>query len=249
MKQYHIGLDASINAKYAILPGDPARVEKIASYLENPVYVATKREYKSFIGELAGQNVLVMSTGMGGPSTAIALEELKLIGIENVLRIGTSGGMALNVEPGDIVIAQAAIRMEGTSREYLPIEFPAVANFDFTKSLQEAAEINNFSYHVGVVHCKDSFYGQHDPQRMPISYDLLNKWSAWLKGNCLASEMESSALFAVSQVIGLRAACVLNVIWNQERSAAGYEDKEHPDMDNAIRTAIKAIEIDMQRFN
>lgn len=240
-EMYHIGLTDDLKVRYAILPGDPGRVERIANYLEDPRPLAQKREYTSYLGTIKGQEVLVMSTGMGGPSTAIAVEELKRVGVDSLLRVGTCGGIKQEVRAGDLVVAQAAIRMEGTSREYLPIEFPAVADLTMTNCLCQASQDLSARYHVGVVHCKDSFYGQHDPERMPVSYDLLNKWSAWQKAGCLASEMESAALFSVSQVLGLRSACLLHVIWNKDRAKAGLVDQENHELDLLMQVAVRAI--------
>ena len=158
---YHINLSRDQGAKYAILPGDPGRVPKIAALLDNPKHVTTNREYNTYEGTLEGEKVLVTSTGIGGPSASIAVEELSQIGVDTFIRIGTAGGMQLNIVPGDIVVANAAIRMEGTSREYLPIEFPAVANLDVSVALRDAAKRLGYNVHVGVVQCKDSFYGQH----------------------------------------------------------------------------------------
>jgi len=242
-KQYHVGFDDSHGAKYAILPGDPGRVEKIAAFLENPRFFCQNREYTTWLGELAGKTVMVMSTGMGGPSTAIGVEELFKTGVRNFIRVGTCGGMALPVTGGDIVIATGAIRQEGTTREYVPIEFPAVANLEVTNALVKAAEKLNLKWHAGIVQCKDSFYGQHDPQRMPAGYELLNKWDAWIKAGCLASEMESAALYIVSQMLGARAGCVLNVVWNQEREKAGLDNPRCHDTEPGIKTAIEAIRI------
>lgn len=240
-KLYHIGIDDSHKAKYAILPGDPGRVEKIAKYLDNAVQIGQQREYTTYLGQLEGENVLVMSTGMGGPSTAIGVEELFMTGVTNFVRIGTCGGMNMEVMGGDLVIATGAIKMDGTSDEYVPKEFPAIANFDLTQSLVNTAKDKGYRYHAGVVHCKDSFYGQHDPERMPVGYELINKWNAYIKANALASEMESATLFTVSQVLGARSACILNVIWNQERGKAGLDNPKHPDMHKAIEVAVEAI--------
>lgn len=244
-KLYHIGLDDSHQAKYAILPGDTARAEKIAEYLDNPKKIGENREYTTFLGQLEGENVLVMSTGMGGPSTAIGVEELYKTGVENFIRVGTCGGMHLDVMGGDLVIATGAIKMEGTSDEYLPKEFPAVADLSLTNALVEASEKKGYKYHTGIVHCKDSFYGQHNPERMPVGYELINKWNAYIMGNCLASEMESATLFTVCQVLGAKAACILNTIWNQERKKKGLDDPEHKDTSRAIETAVEAIRIDI----
>lgn len=243
-KLYHIGLTKELieGAEYAILPGDPGRVPVIAEKLENSKKIAVNREYTSYLGEIAGQKVLVMSTGMGGPSTAIAVEELSLIGIKNLIRVGTSGGMQLNVEAGDIVIASSAIRQEGTSKEYVPIEYPAVADYYLTNALKNAADELGYTNHIGTVHCKDSFYGQHSPERMPVSYELTNKWNAWIQAGALCSEMETASLYIVSSVLKLRAAAVLLVIWNQELENRGISNKTVYDVDKEINVAIKAIE-------
>jgi uridine phosphorylase len=246
-KLYHIDFDDTHGASYAILPGDPGRVEKIASYLDNPRFYHQNREYTTWLGELAGKTVMVMSTGMGGPSTAIAVEELVQTGVKNFIRVGTCGGMALPVTGGDIVIATAAIRMEGTTKEYVPVEFPAVANLDITNALVDAAKKLGAKWHAGIVQCKDSFYGQHSPERMPAGYELKDKWDAWIKAGCLASEMESSTLYIVSQILGARSGCVLNVVWNQERERNGLDNPNCHDTSLAIKTAVEAVRILIER--
>ena len=164
-KMYHIGLcKADLEgADYAILPGDPGRVEKIAALMENAKKIGQNREYTSWLAETKGVKVLIMSTGMGGPSTAIGVEELHMLGVSNLIRVGTCGGMQIDVQAGDLVVVQGAIRQEGTSKEYLPIEFPAVANIDITIALRQAAKELGMTNHTGIVQCKDSFYGQHSP--------------------------------------------------------------------------------------
>ena len=242
-KMYHINLSKKDieGTKYAILPGDPGRVGSIAKYLENPKKIGQNREYTAYLGTLKNEKVLVISTGMGGPSTAICIEELAQIGITHLIRVGTSGGMQLDVSAGDVVIATGAIRQEGTSKEYLPIEFPAVADLDISIALRETAEEQGLTYHTGVVQCKDSFYGQHSPQRMPVSYELENKWNAWIKGGSLCSEMETASLFTVSSTLKLHAGAILLVIWNQEREKEGLPQEECFDTDRAIKVAINAI--------
>lgn len=248
-KMYHIGFDETHGARYAILPGDPGRVESIAQYLDNPRFLAQNREYTTWIGEVNGHKVLAMSTGMGGPSTAIGVEELYQTGVDTFIRIGTCGGMNTKVMGGDLVIANAAIRMEGTSKEYVSVEFPAVSHIQVTNALAQAAGGLGATAHVGVVQCKDSFYGQHSPDRMPLGKELMDKWDAWIKAGCLASEMESSALFIVSQILGARAGCVLNTVWNQERKKAGLEDRESHDTSLAIRTAVEAVRLLVEQDN
>jgi len=240
---YHIDFDERHGARYAIMPGDPGRVEKIAAHLQNPRFFHQNREYTTCLGELAGETVMVISTGMGGPSTAIAVEELYQTGVRNFIRVGTCGGMATQVVGGDVVIANAAIRMEGTTKEYVPIEFPAVAHLDATNALIQAAKNLNLKWHAGVVQCKDSFYGQHSPDRMPSGEELMQKWRAWLKAGCLASEMESSTLFIVSQILGARAGCVCSVVWNQERENLGLSNPHVHDSINAIKTAVEAVRL------
>ena len=204
--EYHIRLTEEQGAKYAIIPGDPGRTELIAQYLDEPEEIMFNREFRTFSGCLGGEKVLVTSTGIGAPSAAICIEELAHIGVDTFIRIGTCGGMQPQVKPGDLVIASGAIRMDGTSKEYMPIEFPAVADIDVTVALRQAAANLGLSSHTGVVQAKDSFYGQHDPDSMPAGYELKDKWQAWLKGGCLASEMESGILFIVAAVRRLRAA-------------------------------------------
>jgi len=241
--QYHIGFDNSHGAKFAILPGDPGRVEQIAKYLDNPTFYHQNREYTTWLGTLSGTPVLVMSTGMGGPSTAIGVEELYQTGVHTFIRVGTAGGMAEQVMGGDVVIATGSIRAEGTSREYIPIEFPAVADLVVTNALVQGAKTLELTWHTGVVHCKDSFYGQHSPNRMPISYDLKNKWQAWIRGGTLASEMESASLYIVATVLGARAGCILNVIWNQEREAKGLSNPKSHDPSPGIRATVEAMRL------
>ncbi len=239
--KYHLGFGAEHGAKYVILPGDPARVEKIAKQLDSAEFFHQNREYTAWLGFLEGEKVLVMSTGMGGPSTAIAVEELIQTGVTHFLRVGTCGGMQQHVLPGDLVIAQSAIRQEGTSREYMPIEVPAAADFEMTLALREAAKRLGMRAHVGTVQCKDSFYGQHSPESMPIHAELLARWEAYIQSGCLASEMESAALYAVCSCRKVKAACVLHVIWNQERAKAGQQDQENHETNQAIRCGIEAI--------
>ena len=190
-KQYHTGIGPEDIGKYVILPGDPKRCAKIAEHFTDAHLVADSREFVTYTGMLDGEKVSVTSTGIGGPSAAIALEELSKTGAHTFIRVGTCGGMQQDVCGGDIVIASGAVRMEGTSREYAPIEYPAVADVDVMHALIQAAKEKEITYHAGVVQCKDSFFGQHEPEVMPVSYELENKWQAWLRMGCLASEMEA----------------------------------------------------------
>lgn len=241
--QYHINVAEGDIGKYCILPGDPGRCEKIAAYLDNPRHVSTNREYNIYNGELCGETVTVCSTGIGGPSAAIAMEELVACGAHTFIRVGTCGGIALDVKSGDVVVASGAVRQDGTSLEYAPIEFPAVADSDVLFALRQSVRKLNYTLHTGIVQAKDSFYGQHSPRRMPTSQKLLYQWEAWKRLNVLASEMESGALFTVASYLGVRCGSVFSVVWNQERYDAGLDtdtDETH-DTDRAIKVSIEAL--------
>lgn len=240
-KQYHIQVGQGDVGRYVILPGDPKRCAKIARLFDNAELVADSREYVTYTGYLDGVKVSVTSTGIGGPSASIAMEELVMSGADTFIRIGTCGGMQTDVKSGDIVIANGAIRMEGTSREYAPIEFPAVADIQVVNALVQAAGKLEQNYHVGVVQCKDSFYGQHSPETKPVSYELLNKWEAWKRLGCLASEMESAALFVVGSSLKVRVGSCFLVLANQEREKEGLDNPVVHDTEMAIRVAVEAI--------
>ncbi|MBB6624740.1 uridine phosphorylase [Clostridium gasigenes] len=240
-KQYHINVAKGEVGKYVIMPGDPKRCEKIAKYLDNAKLVADSREYVTYTGYLDGEMVSVTSTGIGGPSAAIALEELVRCGADTFIRVGTCGGMDLDVKGGDMVVATGAIRMEGTTKEYVPIEFPAVANLDVINSLVLASKTLNKVYHAGIVQSKDSFYGQHSPETKPVSYELMNKWEAWFRCGCLASEMEGAALFIVGSYLKVRVGAVFLAIANQEREKAGLENIQVHDTESAITVAVEGI--------
>ena len=240
-KQYHTGVGPQDIGQYVIMPGDPKRCEKIAKYFDNPVLVADVREYVTYTGTLDGVKVSVTSTGIGGPSAAIAIDELSKCGAHTFIRIGTCGGMQEDVMGGDVVIATGAVRMEGTSKEFAPIEYPAVPDLDVTNALVASAREQEIKHHVGVVQCKDSFFGQHEPEIMPVSYELENKWQAWIRMGCLASEMESAALFIAGSFLRVRVGSCFLVVANQEREKMGLPNTQAHDTDIAIRTAVGAI--------
>ncbi len=242
-KQYHTGVGPEDIGKYVILPGDPKRCKKIAQFLDDAKLIADCREFTTYTGMLDGEKVSVTSTGIGGPSAAIAIEELAKCGAHTFLRIGTCGGMKEDVKGGDLVIANAAIRMEGTSHEYAPPEYPAVSDFTVTNALVQAAENNGFKYHVGVVQSKDSFFGQHEPQVMPVSYELENKWQAWIRMGCLASEMETAALLIVGSFLRVRTGSCLLALANQEREKKGLSNVQVHDTLPAVRTVVEAVRL------
>lgn len=240
-RQYHIQVAEGEVGRYVIMPGDPKRCAKIAKYFDDPVLVADNREYITYTGTLDGVKVSVTSTGIGGPSASIAMEELYRCGADTFIRIGTCGGMQTEVKSGDVVVATGAIRMEGTSKEYAPIEFPAVADLTVTNALASAAKEKGYPYHAGVVQCKDAFYGQHEPETKPVGYELLNKWEAWIRLGCLASEMESAAMFIVASSLHVRCGSCFLVVANQEREKLGLENPVVHDTDRAIQVAVEAI--------
>ncbi|MBQ2785013.1 MAG: uridine phosphorylase [Oscillospiraceae bacterium] len=251
--QFHIRCQKGDVGRYVFLPGDPGRCESIAAHFENPVHIGMNREYNVWTGTLMGEKVSVCSTGIGGPSAAIAMEELVAIGADTFIRIGTCGGIHLDVCPGDVVVATGAIRFEHTSLEYAPIEYPSVPDFDVTAALKDAGEDLGFRVHTGVVQCKDSFYGQHSPERSPVSYELLQKWEAWKRLGVKASEMESAALFVVAAALNVRCGSCFHAVWNQEREKAGMFMPMTEDTSGAIKVGIEAmkriIQADLRKGN
>ena len=260
-RQYHIQVAPGEVGRFCILPGDPKRCRVIASYFDDPVLIADNREYVTYTGTVDGVKVSVTSTGIGGPSASIALEELVNCGVDTFIRVGTCGGMQPQVKSGDIIVATGAVRMEGTSKEYAPIEYPAVPDYTVASALIRAAEAEcgcaavtdpqgedeeedegeARRCHVGVVQCKDAFYGQHSPESMPAGYELINKWNAWIRMGCLASEMESAALFIAGAARRVRVGSVFLVMANQERERLGLPNPVVHDMDLPIRVAVEAI--------
>lgn len=240
-RQYHIQVANGEVGRYVILPGDPKRCKKIAQYFEDSVMIADNREYITYTGTLDGVKVSVTSTGIGGPSAAIAMEELARCGADTFVRIGTCGGIQPEVKSGDIVVATGAVRMEGTSKEYAPIEYPAVADLMVVNALVSAAKEKDCEFYTGVVQSKDAFYGQHEPEMMPAGYELINKWEAWKKLGCLASEMETAALYIVAAKLHVRVGACFLVMANQEREKLGLENPVVHDTDMAVQVAVEAI--------
>ena len=241
--QFHIKCKAGDVGRYCFLPGDPGRCEKIAAYFDNPVKVQSNREYTTYTGTLLGEKVSVCSTGIGGPSAVIAMEELHNIGADTFIRVGTCGGIALKVQSDDVVIATGAVRHEGDRRALHDAKRHAVSDYEVQSALVQAAKNLGKPWHAGVVQCKDSFYGQHDPKRMPVSQELLYKWEAWKRLGVLASEMESAALFCCAAALGVRCGSCFHVIWNQEREAAGLDQEESHDLSAALEVGIEAVKL------
>ncbi len=230
-KQYHIQLERGDVGKYVLLPGDPGRCEPISRLFDNPKHVATNREYVTYTGTLDGIPVSVTSTGIGCPSAAIALEELVRCGADTFIRVGTSGHIQKDIRSGDLAIISAAIRDEGTSRHYMPIEFPAIADIDVVLALQAAAKKTGAVHRTGITQSKDSFYGQHEPERMGVAKDLLERWKAWEIGGALCSEMEASALFVIASMLRVRAGGVMMV----------HAKEPMPPLDILLETAVQGL--------
>ena len=245
--QFHIHCKQGDVGRYVFLPGDPGRCEAIASYFDHPVHIGMNREFNVYTGTMLGEKVTVCSTGIGGPSASIAMEELHNLGADTFIRVGTCGGIDMEVLPGDVVVATGAIRFEHTSLEYAPIEYPSVPDFDVTLALRDASRELGFRTHVGVVQCKDAFYGQHSPEKSPVSYDLLQKWESWKRLGVKASEMESAALFVVAAALGCRCGSCFHVVWNQEREAAGLDQKMSEDTTTSVKVAVEGLKLLIER--
>ena len=246
--RFHLKVTDEQVGRYVILPGDPGRVEKIARYLDNPKHIVSNREYTTYTGTLLGEKVSVVSTGIGGPSAAIAVEELIMSGAHTFIRVGTSGGIDLKVAGGDLIVASGAIRGDGTSKEYIPEEYPAVPDYEVLNALKTAGdklssgEIGN-NCHVGVIQSKDSFYGEIEPEKMPIAEHLVNRWAAYVRCGCLTSEMEAATIFSVAIARHVRAGAVLTALWNVERTKAGLPDPVCESSERAIQCAVEAIKL------
>ena len=190
-----------------------------------------------------GEKVSVCSTGIGGPSASIAMEELHNIGADTFIRVGTCGGIDIDVKSGDIVVATGAIRYEHTSQEYAPIEYPAVPDFGITTALVQACKNLGKRFTTGVVQNKDSFYGQHSPEKSPVYYELLQKWESWKRLGVKASEMESAALFVVASALKCRCGSCFHVIWNQEREKLGLDQDMSEDTSSAVKVGVEALKL------
>ncbi len=228
-KAYHVQLTSGDIGRYVLLPGDPFRTDMIASCFDDPVLVAHNREHKTWTGTLDGVKVSVTSTGMGCPSTAIAVEELIGCGADTLIRVGTAGRVCdASMDPKiNGVIATAAVRDEGTTRQYIPVEYPAVADIDVVSALTDAAQKNGYRFVRGIVQSKDSFYGEVEPDSVPCSEMLHTRWNAWKAGHVMASEMESAALFVISSIRQVRAGTILSFT----------------DINHTIQTAVDAVRI------
>lgn len=211
MTQYHIKCSKGDVARYVLLPGDPARVKIIASLWDESRKVAENRQYITYTGKVGGVEISTTSTGIGGPSAAIAVEELARIGADTFIRVGTCGGYKKEHKIGDIAIATGAVRSEGTTRQYVQPEYPALSSPEVLMALIEAAERIEAAYHVGITKSTDAFYagmafGGYRPSWAKDSEDDIRK------ANVITEEMEASTVFTLANLFGLRAGCVCSIV-------------------------------------
>uniref|UniRef100_UPI003F4BEA77 nucleoside phosphorylase n=1 Tax=Brachyspira catarrhinii TaxID=2528966 RepID=UPI003F4BEA77 len=240
---HHLKLKKGDVGRYVIMPGDPKRCVKIAKRFDDAKLIADYREYATYTGYINGVKVSATSHGIGGPSTAIALEELIKVGADTFIRVGTCGGMNIDVLPGDVVIVNGAVKGGGTMDNYIPKEFPCVPNIDVLEAMIEGADKVKTRTHVGVVQCKDAFYAQHAPESMAVDKELLYKWDSYIKAGCLASEMESATLFAVGAAKNVRTGAAMLVLHNQERVKNNINDPKDYTGEEAIDLIIESIKI------
>ena len=238
-KQYHIDLAPGDVGRYVILPGDPGRAEKISHYFDNPQEMAFKREFRTFTGTVDGIKVSVTSTGIGCPSAAIALEELIHIGADTFIRVGTAGSLQEEVEVGHLAIATGAIREEGTTRQYIPLSYPAVSDPDVLFALRQAAIELGYPHHLGITHCKDAFYSEEAGYSAQVEFnDTL--WKTWLRANVISTSMEEAAIFVIGALRKVHVGALATIIG---QTWAGHPIVKSIDPENAILTALRAFAI------
>lgn len=231
MKQYHTQTELGDLGRYVLMPGDPGRVPLIAAHLSDAKHVATNREYVTYTGYLDGVKVSVCSTGIGCPSTAIAVEELHRSGADTFIRVGTSGGIQPGTKSNDLAIVTGAIRHEGTTTHYMPIEFPAVCDLQIVQAMRTAVTNLGMRYMVGISHSKDSYYGEVEPQGSANSRELIDLWRAWQIGGAICSEMEISTICVLSSMLKARAGGIM----------AMHGEGEFGTLDGLIKAAIESV--------
>jgi uridine phosphorylase len=242
---FHLNLtrDMLDGATLALLPGDPARVETIASHLDNPQFLASSREFTIWLGYLDGKPLVVCSTGIGGPSTSVAVEELAQVGVRTFLRVGTTGAIQPGIGVSELVITQAAVRMDGASRHFAPLEYPASSNFECTQALVNAAAESGVNYHVGITASSDTFYpGQerYDTVSGRVVASLRGSADEWKSLGVLNYEMESATLFTMCSTNGWRAGCVAGVLVNRTEQEIPDQANIESAETNAIKTVVAA---------
>ncbi len=245
---FHLGLQEQQlkDIEIALLPGDPDRVPKIAKHLSHVETLASHREFRSMRGSYKGHQVLVCSTGIGGPSTAICVEELAMLGIRRFLRIGTTGAIQDAIEPGDVIVPTAAVRMDGASRHMAPLEYPAVADFRLVQKLVQGLESHRIPYHLGVSASSDTFYqGQSRSDSFRKGFvprEMLDRFQEMKALQVLSFEMEAATLFTQCSSYGLSAAAVLGVLVNRNRNEFPAPELIAQTEERVITAALTCIE-------
>lgn len=238
---FHLGVTKTDlqGATLAIIPGDPARVEKIANLMDNPTFLASQREYTVYRGELDGKAVVVCSTGIGGPSTSIAVEELAQLGVRTFLRVGTTGAIQPHVNVGDMIVTTGSVRLDGASSHFAPMEFPAVADFDVATAMKQAAQESGAQVYTGVTASSDTFYpGQerYDTFSGRVVRRFQGSMKEWQEMGVLNFEMESATLLTMCASSGLKAGCVAGVIINRAQA-------ETPDHETLKKAETRSIQV------
>jgi uridine phosphorylase len=254
-KMYFTGLDESMlaGAKYAVLPGDPKRAEVLAEYLDNNfISERSNRQYSSYIANISGGKVLITSTGMGCPAISVAVKELARLGIKYFIRVGTSGAIQDNIELGDIVISRAAVKLDGVSSQCVPLEYPAVASFDFTQSFIEGAKSTDIPYHVGITVSSDTFWPGQERYDNYSGY-LLRKFKGsmdeWKALNVTNFEMEASALFTLCSLLNLDAVCFCGIIAKRTDSEKVDLEGKTKAQENWKKVLKAGLLLDMKKRN
>ena len=246
-KLYHIGLCKKQldSAKIAILPGDPARVELLAKLLDTQsVYLNFNREYCSYLATVGKEKILVISTGMGCPSAAIGVEELAMLGIKKFIRVGTTGAIQEKINLGDLILNTGAVRLEGTSSHYVPIEYPAIADFELTQSLRQAAQKLQIPLHLGIGISSDTFWAgqeRYDGYSGSVLRKFQGSLEEWQKLGLLNFEMEASALFTICSVFKLQAASICCVIAKRTKSEKVDKSKYQKGIERIMKIIQEAI--------
>jgi uridine phosphorylase len=237
-KKYHVGLAKGEVGDYVLVPGDPARTVMIAKFLDGAKEMAFSREYRTFTGSVAGVPVSTMSTGMGGPSVAIGVEELSELGVHTFLRVGTCGAAQPEIKMGDLVIALGSVRSEGTPNGYVPTEYPAVASLDVVNALVDAAKDSGAPYHVGIIRSVDALYSDLLPDSMPRPH-LRDELEMWSRAGVLSNDMETSTLLVVARLRKRRAGTINLCV--DELGAGEIHHLDPSYMERMLKVAVDAI--------
>ncbi len=245
---FHLDLTTEMleGATLAIVPGDPARPALIAEHLDRPRQLASNREFTSWLGYIDGTPIVVCSTGIGGPSTSIAVEELAQCGIRTFLRVGTTGAIQPHIDVADVIVTQAAVRLDGASGHFAPMEYPAASTFECTRALADAAAASGFPAHVGITASSDTFYpGQerYDTVNGRVVARFRGSAAEWESLGVLNYEMESATLFTMCASQGWSAGCVAGVLVNRHQQ----ETPDQETMELAEKRAVSVV-IDAARL-